>query len=449
VNSERDTADGQTEAELRDAETVRSNVADQVSQPTASDVSDPEMAEAAAFHDAWETDAQAEAHPAAAPASGPVPSGSRRRGRFGIGLPEAVLWTLGVLLIHLIGGIVSMVWILASHVMEAAVPGDPAATQAAVMALFKDQVALQTLINDNVLTLLVGEMGIFVLCAVLFSLLRTGRGAGQKLGLTAISAKQLLLIVGMTVPLSLVCGTLHQWTTAGWETFAEQFPALQSMFEGADVNQQLKPLSDQAPLGLLILVIALAPAIGEEIVFRGVIGRGLVARYGVLPGVIFTSLLFASVHLHPAHVVALLPLAFLIHYVYLVTRSFWAPVLLHFANNALAAILLKVSSQLEGTPLAEDQGLPIWGFVVASVLVGLAVRALWQNRVEYRLPDGDVWSPGYSSVERPAAETRAIPVRLQGEPVLCGFALASTFLFTGVFAASLVGALQDAAVLAQ
>ncbi len=196
-------------------------------------------------------------------------------------------------------------------------------------------------------------------------------------------------------------------------------------------------------------MIALAPAIGEETVFRGVIGRGLVARYGVLPGVIITSLLFASVHLHPAHVVALLPLAFVIHYVYLVTRSFWAPVLLHFANNALAAILLKVSSQLEGTPLAEDQGLSIWGFAVACVLVGLAVRALWQNRVEYRLPSGDIWSPGYSSVERPPAETQAVPVPLRGEPVLSGFALASTFLFTCVFATSLVVALQDSAVVAQ
>lgn len=445
MNSERDTTDGVADSEPLEMDALRPDAVDRTVEPVANDVSDPEMAEAAAFHDAWETDVRSGSEPVASQlASRPAP-----RGKFGIGLPEAVLWTLGVLLVHLVGGIAAMVWIIASHVMEAAVPGDPQATQAAVMALFKDRIALQTLINNNVLTLLVGEMGIFVVCAVTASLLRVGWSPREKLGLTAISAKQLALIVGMTVPLSLVCGTMHQWTTAGWEIFAEQFPALQSMFEGADVNQQLKPLSDKAPLGLLVLVIALAPAIGEEIVFRGVIGRGLVARYGVLPGVIFTSLLFASVHLHPAHVVALLPLAFLIHYVYLVTRSFWAPVLLHFANNALAAILLKISSQLEGTPLAEDQGLTIWGFLVACVLVGLAVRALWQSRVEYRLPSGDVWSPGYSSVERPPAETQAVQVQLRGEPVLCGFALASTFLFTCVFAASLVGALQDSAVLAQ
>ncbi len=442
MNSERDTTDGLVDSEPLKTDAVRPDAVDHAAKQP---VSDLEMAEATAFHDAW----QANAHPTERSAVARVEPAVGRRGKFGIGLPEAVLWTVGVLLIHLIGGIVAMAWIVASHVMEAAVPGDPQATQAAITGLLRDRVALQTMINDNVLTLLVGEMGIFVVCAVFFSLLRLGWSPRQKLGLTAISSKQLLLILGMTVPLSLVCGTMHQWTTAEWEGFAENFPALQSMFEGADVNQQLKPLSDRAPLGLLILVIALAPALGEEIVFRGVIGRGLVARYGVLPGVIITSLLFASVHLHPAHVVALLPLAFLIHYVYLVTRSFWAPVLLHFANNALAAILLKVSSQLEGTPLADDQGLPMWAFVVACGLVGLAVRALWQNRIEYRLPNGDVWSPGYSSVERPPAETQAVPTQLRGEPVVCGFALASTLLFTCVFATSLVVALQDAAVVAQ
>lgn len=436
MNPDRDMTDGLD---------LRSDPLELVEDRSVAGLDDQPMAALESPDDVWDSDSLTEDQTA----EQRVVVESARRGKDGIGIPEAVLWTVGVLVVHLFGGLAAMAWIVVSHIMSSAVPGDPEATQAAMLSLFKDREALQTLINDNVLTLLVGEMSIFVVCAVLFSLLRVGWSPRQKLGLTAISAKQLLLILGMTVPLALVCGTLHQWTTAGWDVIAEQFPMLQSMFEGADVNQQLKPLSEGVPLGLLILVIALAPAIGEEIVFRGVIGRGLVARHGVLPGVIMTSLLFASVHRHPAHVVALLPLAFLIHFVYLVTRSFWAPVLLHFANNALAAILLKVSSQLEGTPLAEDQGLPIWGFVVGCVLVGLAVWALWTNRVEYRLPSGRFWSPGYDSVEVPPSQMQALPVQLSGNPGFCAFTLLSAFLFTGLFVASLASALQDSAVLAQ
>jgi membrane protease YdiL (CAAX protease family) len=408
-------------------------------QPTAS----VEAQDIADVNDIRETDPAGDAPPVDSIADSEL---SVRR-KAGIGWLEAVLWTVGVLVIHVLGGAASIVWILVSHITDSVDPENPQAAQAAVINLLKDREALQGLINDNVLTLLIGEMSLFVVCAVLFSLLRVGRSPRQKLGLTGMSMKQLLLILAATVPLSLVCGTLHQWTTAGWEIIAEHVPALQNMFEGADVNEQLKPLSEKAPLGLLILVIALAPAIGEEIVFRGVIGRGLVARYGIVPGVIVTSLLFASVHLHPAHVVALLPLAFFIHFVYLVTQSFWAPVLLHFANNSLAAILLKVGSQLEGTALAEDQGLPLWGFAVASALVGLAAWALWTNRVEYRFPSGRRWSPGYDSVEVPPAGLGVVPVQLNGNPSFCAFALLSAFLFTGLFATSLAMALQEAASL--
>lgn len=416
------------------------------SHSTASDSGPvPQDAFAASGHDSI-TDlpaGPAEPRDTAAPDSG------RDRRRAGIGLPEALLWTVGVLIVHLLGGVAAMIWIVVSHIMQTADPANPEATQAAVMALFQNRAALQSLINGNVLTLLVGEMAVFVACAVAFSLLRLGWSPHRKLGLKRIPARQLVLILGMTVPLALVCGTLHQWTTAGWESLAQHFPALHSLFEGADVNEQLKPISDQAPLGLLILVIALAPAIGEEIVFRGVIGRGLVARYGVLPGIILTSLLFASVHLHPAHIAALLPLAFVIHFVYLVTRSFWAPVMLHFANNALAAILLKISGLLEGTVMADDQGLPVWGFLIASGLVAIAVKALWDNRIEYELPDGSRWSPGHSSVEVPPSHLQAIPVQTQGHAGFCAFAMFSVFLFTGLFVIRLAGVLHTPAAMTQ
>ncbi|MBI1313487.1 CPBP family intramembrane metalloprotease [bacterium] len=443
MNSDRDLSDGLAHPEPFELETARPGA--ESGAPALPAIDDPGMAEAAAFHEVWESDSLPD-EPTAPLRVAREPA---RRHKAGIGLPEAVLWTVGVLAVHVMGGIAAVAWILISHVMQGAAGRNPGAAQAAVQELFTDRLALQTLMGENVLTLLIGEMGIFVAAAVFFSLLRVGWSPRQKLGLTAISTRQFLLILAAIVPLSLVCGTLHQWTTAGWEAIAEHFPVLQSAFEGADVNQQLKPLSDKAPLGLLILVIALAPAIGEEIVFRGVIGRGLVARYGVLPGVIVTSLLFASVHLHPAHVVALLPLAFFIHFVYLTTRSFWAPVLLHFANNSLAAILLKVGSQLEGTALADDQGLPIWGFAVAAVLVGLAAWALWANRVEYRLPSGRLWSLGYESVEMPPVGSGAVAVQLRGNPGFCSFALLSAFLFTGLFAVSIAVALQDAAVLAK
>ena len=36
---------------------------------------------------------------------------------------------------------------------------------------------------------------------------------------------------------------------------------------------------------------------------------------------------------------------------------------------------------------------------------------LWQTRVQYQLPDGSYWSPGYASAEVPPADSGAVPVR--------------------------------------
>ena len=58
------------------------------------------------------------------------------------------------------------------------------------------------------------------------------------------------------------------------------------------------------PTGLALVLFALGPGIAEELMFRGFLGRGLVARHGLGVGVLLTSLLFGLVHLDPPHVVA-------------------------------------------------------------------------------------------------------------------------------------------------
>ncbi len=64
----------------------------------------------------------------------------------------------------------------------------------------------------------------------------------------------------------------------------------------------------------LIVAFAVAPALGEELVFRGVIGRGLIARWGLPAGVLITSVMFAAIHVHPAHVVGVIPVGIAMHF---------------------------------------------------------------------------------------------------------------------------------------
>lgn len=96
----------------------------------------------------------------------------------------------------------------------------------------------------------------------------------------------------------------------------------------------------------VIAVVVLAP-IGEELLFRGLLLRGLVRRLRFWPAALITSVLFAAAHLDAyllwpralALVLTGLVLAWLYRW-----RGYWAAVAAHATVNAVAAVALVASS---------------------------------------------------------------------------------------------------------
>src|SRR5207248_2667396 len=94
-------------------------------------------------------------------------------------------------------------------------------------------------------------------------------------------------------------------------------------------------------LWFAILINAVGPALIEELFCRGFLGRGLVGRYGVLLGVLLTSVIFAVMHSDIPHMALAFVLGVYLHLAYLATRSLWVPVLLHFLTNASVELLTR------------------------------------------------------------------------------------------------------------
>jgi hypothetical protein len=89
---------------------------------------------------------------------------------------------------------------------------------------------------------------------------------------------------------------------------------------------------------LALLVIGLAPALGEELLFRGFLLRWLASRVRGPAAVLGSAALFGAAHLEPVHAAAAFVLG-----VYLGTLgwragSVRAPMLCHAANNTLAVL---------------------------------------------------------------------------------------------------------------
>lgn len=272
-----------------------------------------------------------------------------------LGLVEACLWTLGFLAAQTIAACAFLLILLSF-----AFGGWPESTDQAVELL------LQLNLESSLLLTGVTSIGALFLL-VPAARLRLGSRMRQRLWMVRPDGRSWILVLGAVVPLAVLSNALYAASLAGWNDLVAASPEIGPW---SDVGS-LELLRDQllgAPFFVAVVVLALGPALGEELVFRGVIGQGLVQRFGVFAGVGVASLLFAAAHLFPPHALATIPLALFFHFAYLTTRSFWAPVALHFFNNALSVTVMKfpLVRELPDSPLV----------VVCSVLYIAAIAAL-------------------------------------------------------------------------
>ncbi len=132
------------------------------------------------------------------------------------------------------------------------------------------------------------------------------------------------------------------------------------------------------PWFLTFLAVGFGPGFVEEIWCRGFLGRGLTARYGLVTGVVLTSILFGLMHCSLTYAI---PVAFMgcyLHFVYLVSRSIWISILLHTLNNTIGVwlTLSGLDKQLE----AKLDGQTEIVYLVSFSLVLFASIALWTSR---------------------------------------------------------------------
>ncbi len=123
-----------------------------------------------------------------------------------------------------------------------------------------------------------------------------------------------------------------------------------------------------------LLVIAVIPAIGEELLFRGVFQRLFIALTRNLHlGIFITAFLFSALHLQFLSFLPRFVLGMLFGYMVYWSRSLWPAILAHFLNNSLAVIyyhlLYSGKTQLD----LENLGSPGHGLYFG--LLSLAITA--------------------------------------------------------------------------
>ena len=154
------------------------------------------------------------------------------------------------------------------------------------------------------------------------------------------------------------------------------------MREKQDINDLLteKFLSGNGASTLIInlILMALMPAIGEELMFRGLLMNWFKKAFDNIHIVIFiTAVIFSAIHMQFYGFIPRFLLGIALGYIYHWTKNLWAPILLHFINNATTVVVYYYINSSNSGIDPKDVGTvdsPI--LIIASLLASLAILRL-------------------------------------------------------------------------
>jgi len=141
---------------------------------------------------------------------------------------------------------------------------------------------------------------------------------------------------------------------------AINFPAgLEAMFH--DMETKAKLVTEKIlyvdTIGLLmfnLVMVALLPAIGEELLFRGIFQKHFIQlTKNEHIGILLTAIFFSAIHFQFLTFLPRVFLGIILGYLFVWSKSLWLPVVAHFINNAIA-VLIVYYSHVNNLTLEQD-----------------------------------------------------------------------------------------------
>lgn len=230
----------------------------------------------------------------------------------------------------------------------------------------------------------INQIGVFVFPAILFSFL-VSSSSKKYLKVNRLPNTTNLIIMGLVVftalPFINFLGDLNQ---------SMSFPKFLSGVENwmLDKEIQAKQLTEtflktNSIGGLMInlLIVAAVPAIGEELIFRGLILKLFKdITHNAHWAVLISAFIFAAIHLQFYGFLPRFFLGLVLGYSFVITQNLWVPVFIHFINNAASVIVyfLHYNGYLN-IPMEDFGSVQNPVYIVGSLLI-----TVWLMVIVYR-----------------------------------------------------------------
>ena len=173
-------------------------------------------------------------------------------------------------------------------------------------------------------------------------------------------------LFALTMLIMIVASPLLEWTM-----LLNQKTHLPDIFKGledwmrtkediaADLTKKMLIMTSLNTFLFNLLALAVIPAIGEELIFRGCLQRIFGRWFGNNHlSIWLTAFIFSAVHMQFFGFLPRMLLGALFGYLLLWSKSLWLPILAHFINNAIVVLAAYVYQQ-KGLPIDQiDQTMP-------------------------------------------------------------------------------------------
>ena len=194
-----------------------------------------------------------------------------------------------------------------------------------------------------------------------------------------------VLVMGLAILPSALLGAINMQV---------ELPAwVQAMEARAEVILDLILGTDRlSTLMVNVLVVAVLPAVCEELLFRGAM-QGIFLRWtrNGHAAVWMTAIMFSLVHMQFAGFLPRLFLGAVLGYLYLYTSTLWAPIVAHALNNALAVSLyFALGSEAAKAQSSDERIFGVWYLALISLALLVALFAHLRKRCQGRGGDGTV-----------------------------------------------------------
>lgn len=186
---------------------------------------------------------------------------------------------------------------------------------------------------------------------------------------TRLSSKQIVLVIMLAfagLVLSGALGEVNQLIPLPSKWMAQAKELEQKYKEAMTSMVAMKNFSDYL---ISLLVLALAPALFEEILFRGGFQQIFVGwTKSPFAGILITSIVFSAIHFSYFGFLPRAALGMILGYVFYYSKNLWLNIIIHFIYNGLAVTQIYViTRQGKAIEKAMDENMPIWLGVFAII----------------------------------------------------------------------------------